>query len=88
MSTSRILQLAQQIVANTTVLDEHLSRAGLKGPSFEPGAPIDAFQPSNADVDRAKSDAIEATIELRQLLEGPIKLLMPEVMFPNRVTPR
>ncbi|KAF1980465.1 putative O-methyltransferase [Bimuria novae-zelandiae CBS 107.79] len=78
MSTSRIIQLAQLIASNTQTLDEHLTESGLPQPSFQVGAPTDAFPQSSADVADAKTKVIEATIELRQLLEGPVKSLLPE----------
>ncbi|KAF2734829.1 putative O-methyltransferase [Polyplosphaeria fusca] len=81
MSTSRILHLAQIIAAQTALVDEHISNSGVAAPSFEADAPIEPIQKSNAEVERARVSAVEASIELRQLLEGPIKLILPESNF-------
>jgi hypothetical protein len=51
--------------------------------------PTEPVQKATTEVDKAKKDVIEATIELRHLLEGPMKLLLPEVSSPSllRVLP-
>lgn len=77
--SSRIAELAQAIASQTTIIDEHLPRSKLAEPSFEPGAPIEPVPQTNATIEKARTSVVEATIELRQLLEGPVKLLLPEV---------
>lgn len=79
MSTSRIIQLAQRISAQSAVLDSHLQDNGLPQPSFDEDGPTEAFKDGTPDVQKAKSDVLEATIELRQLIEGPMKSLIPQV---------
>lgn len=79
MSTSRIIQLAQTISAQTAVLDSHLQNNGLPQPSFDEEGPTEAFKDGTPDVQQAKSDILEATIELRQLIEGPMSNLLPQV---------
>jgi hypothetical protein len=81
MSTSRIVQLAQLIASQTEVIDEHIRTKDLAQPSFEAGGPVEPVQNSTPEVNKAKKDVVEATIELRQLLEGPMKLLLPEVSY-------
>ena len=81
MATLRTAELAQIIVSQTDVLNEHLLLNDLPGPAFTPEAPIDAFGSSTPDVQKARNSVIEAVIELRQLLEGPVKLLLPEVLY-------
>lgn len=77
MSKSRIVQLAQLISSGITAIDAHLGDNGLPTPSFNPGSPVEAV--TQEDMVRVKNEVLEATIELRQLLEGPMKLLLPEV---------
>ncbi|QKX58069.1 uncharacterized protein TRUGW13939_05190 [Talaromyces rugulosus] len=83
MSTSRIIQLAQKISAQAAVLDSHLQSNGLPQPSFNEDGPTEAFKEGTPDVQQAKSDVLEAMIELRQLIEGPMNNLLP----PNNLSP-
>lgn len=83
MSTSRIIQLAQLIASETHKLDEHLNSKKLPQPSFAVGAPTEPFSQSSSDKAEARTNVIAATIELRQLLEGPVKQLLPEVGLPS-----
>jgi hypothetical protein len=80
MSTSRIAELSAIIASQTEVLDTYLNTNSLPGPSFAVDAPTDAFGQWDPITARAKTDVVEASIELRQLLEGPVKLLLPEVL--------
>lgn len=79
MSVSRIIQLAQRIASETQKLDDHLAQNELPQPSFAVGAPIEPFLSATPDITEAKSNVVEAAIELRHLLEGPVQLLLPEV---------
>ncbi|PYI03401.1 putative O-methyltransferase [Aspergillus sclerotiicarbonarius CBS 121057] len=81
MPTSGIIQLAQLISSQTAVLDTHLQSNNLPQPSFHPDGPTEPIQQSTPVIAKAKTDVIEAAIELRQLLEGPMKLLLPESNF-------
>ena len=78
MTSLRIAGLAEIIASQTAILSDHLRSNNSPGPSFSSDAPIDAFG-SSPDIQKAKVNVVEATIELRQLLEGPVKLLLPEV---------
>ncbi|KAK2762689.1 hypothetical protein FQN54_000863 [Arachnomyces sp. PD_36] len=80
MPTSRIVELAQLISSQTSAIDENICSSGLPQPSFEPGTGSSQLdqKPYPPDIEKAKNDVVEATIELRQLLEGPLKLLLPE----------
>ncbi|KAK2772300.1 hypothetical protein FQN53_004663 [Emmonsiellopsis sp. PD_33] len=80
-ATSRIVQLAQLISSNTSFIDEHIRGSGLAEPSFALDGPVEPIQTETAELKDAKNDVIEAAIELRQLLEGPMKLLLPESNF-------
>ncbi|KAF2710788.1 putative O-methyltransferase [Pleomassaria siparia CBS 279.74] len=81
METTRIAELARIIASQTDKLDKHLRSNNLPEPSFSPEAPVDPFQSSTSDIKQANISAVEAAIELRQLLEGPVKLLVPESNF-------
>ncbi|KAF2176460.1 putative O-methyltransferase [Zopfia rhizophila CBS 207.26] len=81
MPDSRIIQLAQLIASQTSRIDDHIRDNNLAQPSFDAMAPIEPIQHSTPEVERARTDVIEAAIELRQLLEGPVKLLLPEANF-------
>lgn len=77
--TSRITHLANIISTQTALIDNHLKSNNLPQPSFNPDAPTEPIKQATAEIKRAQRDVIEATIELRQLLEGPMKLVLPEV---------
>ncbi|EGE05489.1 cercosporin toxin biosynthesis protein [Trichophyton equinum CBS 127.97] len=79
MPKSRIAQLAQLISSGITAIDAHLGDNGLPMPSFDPDSPVQAV--TQDDMVRVKNEVLEATIELRQLLEGPMNLLLPESNF-------
>ncbi|KAH7380633.1 putative O-methyltransferase [Pyrenochaeta sp. MPI-SDFR-AT-0127] len=78
---SRIALLARTIAAQTQVIDTHIQANGLPEPSFEPDAPKEPIRNATPEVDKAKIAVLEAAIELRQLLEGPVKALLPESNF-------
>lgn len=82
MSTSRIVELAQLIASQTTLIDMHISDNGLSHPSLTLNGPADGITKLSPEITKAKNEVIEAIIELRQLLEGPLKLLLPEANFP------
>jgi len=81
MSTFRIVELAQLIASQTTLIDTHISSNELPQPSFNQNGPADGIAKPSPEIEKAKNEVIEATIELRQLLEGPLKLLLPEANF-------
>ena len=80
MAVSRIVQLAQIIASSTSLIDDHLRANSLPQPSFEINGPVEPIQKSDEKIENARTDVVAATIELRQLLEGPTKLLLPEVI--------
>lgn len=79
ISSTRILRLAETILAQTQILNSHIRDHNLQEPSFDEDGPVDAIEPSTPEIQAARTAALEATIELRQLLEGPVKALLPEV---------
>jgi hypothetical protein len=80
--TTRIQALAQVITEQTAVVYRHLQDNNHPEPSFAADAPTEPIRESTPEVEKAKTAVIEATIELRQLLEGPVKALVPEVSTP------
>ena len=79
MSVSRISDLAAEVSRSTAILDEHLSKNDLPQPSFDPDAPIDAFGGAPDHIESARNNAIEACIELQQLLGGNVNVMIPDV---------
>lgn len=77
-TTSRLSELAAIISSNTAVLERYYLERDLPMPSFEVGTLVDAIC-QDPMAERARITTIEASIELRDLLEGPIKLLQPVV---------
>lgn len=78
---SHIVHLANVISANTAKVNSYLQTHSFPQPSFAVDAPIELL-PSDAntpDVEEARTKAIEASIELQQLLQGPRSLLTPPV---------
>lgn len=78
MSTSRILELAKAVHANTEKLDAYLNENNLPFPSFEEHGAVD-FGIKSQEVEGARVAAMEAAIELHDLLLGPAMLTRPVV---------
>jgi hypothetical protein len=76
---TRILALSQIIASQTALINKHLQDNNHPEPSFAADAPIEPIRETTPEVEKAKNAVIEAAIELRQLLEGPVKALVPEV---------
>ena len=76
---TRILALSQIIASQTALINKHLQDNNHPEPSFAADGPIEPIREPTPEVEKAKNAIIEATIELRQLLEGPVKALVPEV---------
>ena len=80
MTSTRIVQLANSIAANTALVDNYFRANDLPTPSFSLGGPVDFGLAKKAPhVESARIAAIEASIELQELLTGPIQLLRPVV---------
>ncbi|KAG8527118.1 uncharacterized protein KY384_008547 [Bacidia gigantensis] len=78
MKTSRVSQLVCSISSNTATVEAYLESQGLPSPSFNVDAPRDLGIPPDAnDIEDARRAALEATIELQDLLQGPTALLRP-----------
>lgn len=75
---SRIIQLAKDILANATSVDGYFKSNNLPQPSFDTDGPVD-FGIKSVEVEACRIAAIEASIELQDLLLGPKMLLRPVV---------
>ena len=75
---SQIVKLAKQILANVNDVDGYLGSSNLAQPSFDVNGPAD-FTIKSAKVEASRISAIEATMELQDLLLGPKMLLRPIV---------
>ena len=80
-SPSRIVQLARTILAQTTIIDNHIRENHLPHPSFEEDGPVEVLSDPTENVKLAKQDLVEATTELQQLIQGPMELLLPQVSW-------
>lgn len=75
---SRIAELAFIIQSKTAQVDEYLQSHDRPSPSFDVDCPPDLGIPPDAtDIEEARMEAIEASIELQELLQGPANLLRP-----------
>ncbi|KAI0381216.1 S-adenosyl-L-methionine-dependent methyltransferase [Hypomontagnella monticulosa] len=77
MATSRIVELATRIAANTTRLDEYIKAHKLPTPSLDINGPKDTLVPKDeTDLETARVAIIDDTLELRRLVLGPREYLM------------
>ena len=79
MSTSRIAELAAVISSNTGKVDKYLQEKALPQPSFEIDGPTNPISDAPEEIEEARKCAVEASIELQQLLQGVDSLLFPHV---------
>ena len=82
MRSTRIADLAAQIQENTAKVDKYLRNKGLPSPSFDEDGPVD-FNIEDEDVQNAHETALDASLELHQLLLGPAMCLRPVVSIPT-----
>ena len=75
---SRILELVDQLSVKVKQVDNYLQSNNLPEPSFDMHGPLD-MEIQSADVEAARIAAIEASMELQDLLLGPTMLLRPIV---------
>lgn len=84
-NTSRILQLATQIIENTTMVNDYLMATGHPQPSFDIDGPIDLALEST-EAEKARMNCIGASMELQDLMQGPIACLRPAVNTSQKKT--
>lgn len=86
MAPSRIAELASIIASKTAKVDEYLQSHDRPSPSFDVDCPPDLGIPPDAtEIEEARMEAIEASIELQELLQGPASLLRPIVRLSKHV---
>ena len=78
-SPSRISELADIISTNTQKINDYLQTHNLPQPSFAVNGPVQPIPLDVQGLQEARTLAVEASIELQQLLQGVDKLLFPEV---------
>lgn len=76
MKQTRILELAAQIFQDTSKVNVYLMSTGLPQPSFGIDGPIN-LNLKLAEVEEARMNAIGASVELADLLQGPASCLRP-----------
>ncbi|KAL9105818.1 MAG: hypothetical protein Q9227_009074 [Pyrenula ochraceoflavens] len=73
-SLNRITELANQIAADTAVVNNYSETNGLPTPSFDVnGPPVLAIPPSEKEVISAKDRVVAYTLELHNLMRGPVE---------------
>ncbi|KAH6679301.1 putative O-methyltransferase [Halenospora varia] len=80
-SPSRILELSTIISQSTTKISTYLSATNLPHPSFSEDAPLTILPEGTSapEIEEARIAAVEASIELQQLLQGVDALLTPDI---------
>jgi hypothetical protein len=71
MAQSRIVELAQAISENTSIIESAMLAHELALPSFEPGVSVEF----PAEIARARDIVLDATQELNDLLFAPLNLM-------------
>ena len=80
MASTRIAELAGLIASNTATVDDYLRSHNLPSPSFDVDGPVNLGIPAEAvEIESARVAAVEASMELQDLLQGPNTLLRPNV---------
>ena len=82
MSSSSITELAALVQNNTAKVDRYLREHDLPFPSFDEDGPVD-FGLEAKEVQDARTVAMEASLELHELLLGPSMCLRPVVCLPS-----
>ena len=78
MVLTRIAELAAQIQESTTKVDNYLQSKDLPSPSFDEDGPVD-FGIESEEIAKAREKAREASLQLHDLLLGPVLCLRPIV---------
>ena len=80
MSSSRVSHLSEQIATNVARLHGYWKSHNLPFPSFDIDGPVDvSISTDHAEIEAARIAAIEASMELQDLLQGPMLSLRPIV---------
>ena len=78
MASTRLSELVQRVQVNTGKVNDYLEAHGLPAPSFDEHGPVD-LQLNSKEVAEARIAAMEAALELHDLLLGPAMCLRPVV---------
>ena len=76
---ARILELATRILHDTSKVNDYLTSKGLPQPSFDIDGPTN-LNFESPDANGARMNAIAASIELIDLLQGPVGCLRPDLL--------
>jgi hypothetical protein len=88
MSQPSLSELAATISANTAKIENYLRSHDLKSPSFDVDAPTGSLVPSDApELETARSELIDATLMLHDLILGPKEYLMKYTVSTARLLP-
>lgn len=84
MGQTNISKLAETIFRNVKVVDSYLKANNLPSPSFDVDGPtVMEVGADGEHVEQAKIEALEAAMELVDLLAGPLTALRPLVWIPS-----
>ena len=83
MLSTKIVELAALVQTNTAKLDGYLQEHSLPSPSFDEDGPVDLSIESD-EIQKARVMAMEASLELYDLLLGPALCLRPVVYTPGK----
>ncbi len=75
---SRIVELATKIFANVNEIDNYIQSNNLCQPSFDVDGPLE-LEIESAYIRASRESAIDALVQLQDLLKGPKAILRPEV---------
>ncbi|PVI04246.1 putative O-methyltransferase [Periconia macrospinosa] len=73
-SQTRIAELAAAVAHHTQRVDKYLTSNNLPTPSFQVDGPVELGLP--ADIEESRIEALQATQELNDLLQGPRNLIL------------
>lgn len=80
-NASRILSLATLILEKTEIVNGYLKATNSPQPSFDADGPID-LTVASSEAEGARMTCIGASMELQDLMQGPIACLRPAVNNP------
>lgn len=81
MAATRLTDLSKSILENATELESYFNENKLPMPSFDEHAPPEL--PLSPEMQQVRQKAVDASMELQDLLIGPAMLLRPVVCCHN-----
>ena len=81
-STDRITELAAIVSRNTEQISSYLGQHSLAPPSFDADAPLDLPEVLRS----ARKAVVEATEELKSLMQGPKEAIKSETVSPSSLS--